>query len=222
MAQQFFNRGGQQGVRDLNNAGNSDSGITGVLQRYLGSALIGAVLNGGGGGGGGGGGNTNKNDLVSRILSSFTGGGGGAGTGGVSGGSGGRNTNTNNNGGNVNYEPQSGSNSKTGVSVIESRPSDRNGVRNSPVGGVASGRQRPNNDYDTDSLNGDVDDQTQWGGAGSTGNTRGRGSSTGSRGSAAGFSGDRRSGTSGRDDVFGGGYGSGRRTTPSDDSNADY
>ncbi|OQV14975.1 hypothetical protein BV898_10876 [Hypsibius exemplaris] len=123
LAQQFFANGGQQGVSDLSNA-NSESKM-GVLQRYLGSALVSAMM------GSGSNNNGNSNDLISRILGSFTGGGGGGGGGNTNtnynSGSGSSNRRPSNSGGSGsnNAEPLPGSNSKTGVSIIDSRPGDR-------------------------------------------------------------------------------------------------
>jgi len=221
LAQQFFNKGGQQGVSDLNDA-NSESKM-GVLQRYLGSALVGAMVGG-----------NSRDDLVTRILNKFTGGGnsniqtnygnnnrGSYGTGTAYGGSPSRPSGSGSGGG-LNREPLPGSNTKHGVSIIDSRPSDRNrvpspaddhdddqydsdrgsrpgGRRPSSSGGRNNNYGNNNDDSDTESANGD-----RWG---NTGNSR-------SRSTERGNSGLRRVGS--ETDISGG---SGRRANPQE---ADY
>lgn len=123
LASSFFNKGGQQGVNDLN---TSDDKM-GVLQKYLGPLVVGALIG-------------NGNDLVSTILRSFTG--GTSSNTANSGGSGGSSSGTSfvspnsprgsssrasssSSSGVNDFEPLPGSNSKTGVSIINSKPGDR-------------------------------------------------------------------------------------------------
>lgn len=144
----FFARGGQQGVNDLNNSDDKMS----VLKRYLGSAIAGAIFG-------------NGNDLISRILGSF----GGKGSSAASGGSTNHNTNTDaSNSGTENRAPtySGGSppitNSKTGVSIVDSRPGERRPSSTSDFGSgsrrgsSSSGRSDSEADYSSSSRTGNA------------------------------------------------------------------
>ncbi|XP_055342116.1 protein rtoA-like [Paramacrobiotus metropolitanus] len=206
LASQFFSRGGQRGVDEL----SSSNDQSGVLQRYLGSAIAGMVFG-------------NGNDLVSQILGSWGGssssssssggyrpsasGGsrssGSASSGGYSNsnsrtgvsvvdshpdrprrpsssgstgsGSGTDDTNTGrrrpsgtgNRG--SDFDPLPGSNSKTGVSVINSRPGDRRPSSSSSGASSSAGSRNPDvADYDVDAGS---DGSRQDGNAGRSRNT---------------------------------------------------